>query len=97
MQKKLCVYRKYFFCTDKVKIWPTLGPRQTFAPFYLIRRLTQDEVEDHIATGPCGGFLFIIHHEVIFLTVCELLAKISDFLVKFDDRVKTKMAADRPF
>ena len=46
---------------------------------------------------PMGSNLFMCHHEVIFLAVCELLAKISDFLGKFDDRVKTKMAADRSF
>ncbi len=37
----------------------------------------------------------VIHYEAIFLTVCELLAKMSDFLVKFEVRAETKMATVR--
>ena len=52
-----------------------------------------------IQKWPPGGHFGSDETEITIVQfhIGELLAKISGFLVKYDDRVKTKMAADRQF
>ena len=43
------------------------------------------------------SYTCVIHYDAIFLTVCELLTKMPDFLANSGARLETKMAAVRPF